>query len=166
MIELIPFTEAHYDQLIGWITTEEELVQFAGLSLQYPLTKEQLQRSAAEPNRLSYSVSYLPENKIVGHAEIVFPDPATAFIYRVLIGDQSNRGKGIGFALINQLLDIAFSNEVVKETSLNVFDWNTPAIKCYLKAGFHVNEGKIKTLQVNNQQWTALNMSCFRETRK
>jgi len=51
-----------------------------------------------------------------------------------LIGDISNRGKGIGQQVIDELLKFSFGKIGVREVELNVYDWNIAGIKCYEKA--------------------------------
>jgi len=158
MILLQPFNKTDFNQLIAWETDEEALMQFAGPSFSFPLTKDQLELTLTDARSLTYSILYAADKTIIGHAEIYFPDNATAHLCRILIGNVKYRGKGLGLEAVNHLLNISFSRPGIEEASLNVFDWNTAAVKCYTKAGFTVNEGNTKTRQVKDQVWTALNM--------
>jgi RimJ/RimL family protein N-acetyltransferase len=158
MISLQTFDKTDFSQLVNWIADAEALMQFAGPSFNFPLTTEQLELSLADKKRLAYKVIHLPNQTIIGHAEIYLQDAVTAVLCRILIGDMAYRGLGLGQQIVNELLILAFSRPGIKEAMLNVFDWNMPAVKCYEKAGFLINEGKTKTRQVNNQTWVALNM--------
>ena len=158
MISLQPFDKTAIDQLIAWVGDEDALMQFAGPSFSFPLTRDQLQLTLTDSSRLSYSLLFVPDKSFIGHAEIYFPDKTTAHFCRIIIGDPKYRGKGLGLAAVNQLLNISFSRPGIEEASLNVFDWNIAAIKCYNKAGFTINEGNTKTRQLKGQLWTALNM--------
>jgi RimJ/RimL family protein N-acetyltransferase len=158
MISLQPFDKTDFDQLIGWIKDEEALMQFAGASFSFPLTHAQLESSLADTNRLGYSILCTADKTIIGHAEIYFPDNATAHLCRILIGDMKFREKGLGLETVNHLLNISFSQPGIEEASLNVFDWNKAAIKCYTKAGFTVNSSNTITRRVKDQLWTVLNM--------
>ena len=60
--------------------------------------------------------------------------------------------------MINELLKISFARPGIEEATLNVFDFNIAAIKCYSKAGFAINEAKTKTRKLKNKTWTTLNM--------
>jgi len=42
---------------------------------------------------------------------------------------------------------------------LNVFDWNTAAIRCYEKAGLRKNMDKTMEFVINGKKWIAFNMS-------
>jgi RimJ/RimL family protein N-acetyltransferase len=77
----------------------------------------------------------------------------------LLIGNKSNRGKGIGQAVIKELLQYSFETLDANMVELNVYDWNMVGIKCYEKSGFTINHGKTQSTQVDDKNWTALNMT-------
>jgi RimJ/RimL family protein N-acetyltransferase len=158
MIQLEPFTEADFDRLISWIDSPELLLTIAGPVFTYPLTADQLQRYRTDPKSHSFNVVDATTKKVVGHAEIVTMGNGIFKIDKLIIGDTSIRGKGIGQAVINQLLDYSFSSLKATTVELNVFDWNIAAIKCYEKCGFKVNPDKQSTFQMGDEQWIALNM--------
>jgi RimJ/RimL family protein N-acetyltransferase len=162
MIQLLPFGPPDFDQLIAWISSNELLAQFAGPLFNYPLTHYQLEKYIADKDRLVYK-AVSASRVTIGHAEIFLHDEASATFCRILVGDEQQRGKGHGQQIINQLLAIAFNRPGIVTVSLNVYDWNLPAIKCYEKAGFTVNPGKVRKQTVNNQVWTAMNMSITKE---
>ena len=68
------------------------------------------------------------------------------------------RGKGLCSLLVDHLLHIVFGELNQEKVELNVFDWNTNAIKCYEKAGFTINPNKVLERTVNGKTWFALNM--------
>jgi RimJ/RimL family protein N-acetyltransferase len=159
MVKLVPFEETDFKQLISWIDSEETLIQFAGPIFTYPLTPQQLMQYLDDKNRFAFKVVNELYSQTIGHAEIYLPNKQMAYLCRIMIGDPMFRGKGFGQQIVNQLLEIAFTQLGVERTELNVFDWNTSAIKCYEKAGYVINPGKAKKREVKGQTWTALNMS-------
>src|SRR5450755_694718 len=126
MLSLLPFGKPDYDLLISWIADEEMLMQFAGPSFHFPVTAQQLDLSFADKNRIPYKVLHIADQQIIGHAEIVLQDTATALLSRIFIGETAYRGKGLGHPLVNELLRHAFNQPGIEEASLNVFDWNIP----------------------------------------
>lgn len=162
MIRLEPFGPADFDTLISWVHSEEELVQFAGPIFRFPLTREQLEAYLANDDRHAFRVGN-EAGQQVGHAEIFFPDRKTALFCRILIGDPAHRGKGLGGQVIRALLHTAFEQIKATGVDLNVFNWNTGAIRCYEREGFSINPHKVKTSEVNGQTWTSLNMIMSRE---
>lgn len=139
MIKLEPFSKSNFDNLISWIDNKELLLTIAGNVFSYPLTSEQLQTYLDDKNSHSFNIVDLSQNKIIGHAEIVLSSENIFKIDKLIIGDNSNRGKGIGQKVINELLNYSFTELNAKTVELNVFDWNIGGIKCYEKCGFVMN---------------------------
>jgi len=159
MVKLVPFEKDDFETLISWIDNEEFLTQFAGsVVFKYPLTKEQLVTYISDDKRFAFKVIEVKTNEIIGHAEIYLVKPDIARLCRILIGREEYRGKGIGEKIIQQLKDYSFDRFDVEIVELNVYDWNTPAIKCYEKAGFIINPTQTATTEVNGKVWTAINM--------
>ena len=157
MITLEKFDSSSLDKLISWIDSPEALMQFAGPSYTFPLSKEQLDQSSKDLNRHAYSVVDTNSNTTIGHAEIHLTNDG-AILRRILIGDPNMRGKGLCSPLVDHLLQIVFAELNQEKVELNVFDWNTSAIKCYEKAGFTINPNKVLERTVNGKTWFALNM--------
>ena len=156
MISLENFSENDFEKLISWITSEEELIQFAGSIFNFPLTKEQLEKYIKIPEVNAYKLIY--NNIHIGHAEINFTKNNPPKLCRILIGDKNFRGKGLCQQIVNALLNICkekFNSNVVE---LNVFDWNKGAIRCYEKVGFQFNREKQKETFVGNKKWISINM--------
>lgn len=160
MIKLEKFTSKHFEDLISWVDNEEELMQFAGPAYTFPLTKEQLDTSLKDNKRYAFAV--IDTGKNIGHCEIYLKD-SSIHLGRILIGDKTQRGKGIGKQIVNKLLEFGFDNFDKTVAELNVFDWNNSAIKCYEGAGFVINKEKSIERNVNNKIWTAVNMKLDKE---
>ena len=163
MIKLEPFTKYDFDRLISWIDSKELLMQIAGPNFSFPLTEDQLQKYLDDKNSLAFNIVDASNENIIGHAEICLTGNGTCKLDKVLIGEKSNRGKGIGLQLINELVKYSFKKLDVREVELNVYDWNIAGIKCYEKAGFSFNYSKKMTTTINNEVWTALNMTIDKE---
>jgi RimJ/RimL family protein N-acetyltransferase len=158
MLRLETFDKESYEDLISWIGSEEQLMQFAGPAFTFPLTKEQLEISLSDKNRFAFKVINCKTNIAIGHSEIYLTD-RSAYLGRILIGDKEQRGKGLGQQIVNLLLDFVFSKLDKIKVELNVFDWNVEAIKCYEKVGFVINPNKKNERQIKNEIWTAINMT-------
>jgi RimJ/RimL family protein N-acetyltransferase len=158
MIKLEPFRQSDFNTLISWIDSEELLVTIAGTAFTYPLTINQLQNYLEDDRSMSFNIVDAPANKVIGHAEILLANDGTCKLDKLLIGDKSNRGKGIGEQVLKELLKYAFNTLAVHAVELNVFDWNLAGIRCYEKAGFAINPHKTSNFEVNGNNWVALNM--------
>jgi len=157
MIKLEPFTKSDFTRLISWIDNLEELVQFAGPNFSFPLTTDQLEKYLADENSFAFKVKETRSNKTIGHCEI-YKSESSAKLCRILIGEKTYRGKGLGVEIVNQLLKKSFIHFNYSLAELNVYDWNISAIKCYEKSGFKINKEKTKTILVEGRPWASLNM--------
>ena len=159
MIELQQFNKTDFSRLISWIDSEEALLQFTGGIFKYLLTHEQLEDYLKDENRIVFKVLNKSTNEVIGHSEILRVDDISVKICRLLIGDLSLRGKGYGQALMKALVEYAIQKLNAKSIELNVYDWNTSAIKCYEKVGFKANPAKSKVVKFGeNIEWLAVNM--------
>jgi len=162
MIHLDKFGSKDYVNLISWIDSPEMLVQIAGWQMEFPVTDQQLDISQADKNRFAFSIINTETGKSVGHCELYLLENS-AKIDRVIIGDRTMKGKGLCGQLMRLLLEYGFNvlNQPVVE--LNVFDWNTTAIRCYEKAGLIKNTDKTMEFEMNDQKWIAFNMYIDRQ---
>jgi len=158
MIILEAFLEEDFDRLISWIKTEEELIQFAGPIFSFPLTRKQLTTYINSGTRQPFKIRLIATNKIIGHCELNFQNSRPR-LSRILIGDPNNRNKGIGRAIIKEMLGKLFIDQQFNEADLNVFDWNSNAVASYKKSGFIINTGYDTQMTVNNKIWNAINMT-------
>jgi len=164
VIRLKKFTENDFDNLLSWINSEEELIQFAGTIFSFPLTKEQLYKYVKIPGVNAFKVLYEEENITIGHAEIFNSGENISKLCRIIIGDKNYRGKGIGKQIVKELLNLCFNKFDSDKVELNVFDWNIYAIKCYEGAGFKINKYIHRDILVNGKKWTSINMFIDKKT--
>src|SRR6185312_10245991 len=152
MIQIEKFNAINSEKLISWIDTAEFLMQFAGPSLSFPLTFEQLDKSLSDTNRFAFQAIESASGAVIGYCEI-FLTGDSALLGRIIIGDPKFRSKGYGQILVNQLIDYAY--ERLQQTKI---DWNISAINCYKKCGFVFNSDKKSVREINGKTWIALNM--------
>ena len=161
MIELQPFLNEDFERLISWVNSEEDLVQFAGPFFTFPLTNQQLQEYKKRTDRRLFKVCYQATSETIGHCEVNFQNEIPR-LSRILIGNETFRGKGLGRQIVAAMLDILFKETDFDKVDLNVYDWNIAAIKCYEKIGFRINEGTASQIEVNGKTWTSLNMILYK----
>jgi len=162
-IKLKPFGKSDFDRFISWIGDEEILVTIAGLDFTFPLDVVQLSDYLDEPKSLPFNV-VVNDDEVIGHAEIIRLDDDKCLLDKVLIGDENQRGKGIGEQLMRVLLDYAFNEMGVKVVELSVYDWNIAGIRCYEKVGFKKIIGNEKATEFGNRRWEYFKMSLGKET--
>ncbi|MBL0736507.1 GNAT family N-acetyltransferase [Flavobacterium sp. GN10] len=157
MIYLEKFEKKDYSELINSVKSAKDLMQFGGPEFSFPLTEEQIDKTLSNENRIAFRVANISNDNTIGHCEIYFYD-GFAKLGRILIMDQSQRGKGIGEQMVTLLLQYIFENRKERNIELNVFDFNIGAQKCYEKVGFTLNPDKKYLREVDGETWTALNM--------
>ena len=141
MIELIPFTEADIDRLIGWVDSLETHLLWTASFFEYPLSREPflklLQESAERGDRRFYKAVDSATGEAVGHLELGAIDHRnrSTRIGRVLVAPQA-QGRGVGTGMMRAALEIAFGRMGMHRVDLWVFDINPRAIACYEKVGF------------------------------
>jgi RimJ/RimL family protein N-acetyltransferase len=107
-LKLTPFQPSDFATFISWLDNEELLFQIAGKYLTFPVTEDHLQNYLADEKSIAFNVLDMKRNKIIGHAEIILLGNGLIKLDKVIIGDLSMRGKGLGGQLIEELLKYAF----------------------------------------------------------
>ena len=157
MIELKPFKIDDWKYLEKWISSESELIQFAGPFFSFPIDRQQIESYLSDSNRIVFKVNN-ENGQTIGMAEISLTADNVAKLARILIGEKSIRGKGIGTELINKLTEYSFNKLEVNRVILNVYSWNVGAVKCYQKGGFYKTDKPIEHVWVGNDEWEAIEM--------
>ncbi len=158
-LALAPVRSADAEVLARWITDPKLLLEWAGpVGFGFPVDPGELRahwsRSAREQPRRHCLRAEDPDGALIGYGELSAIDPVhgSARLSRLLIGDAASRGRGLGGALVEALLQRAFEGERLHRVELGVFAHNEAAIRCYARAGF-VHEGTRRECQRFGQEW-------------
>ena len=118
--------------IIRWTNSKDAnfLQQWAGDTLQYPLTIEEL-------NALSHCFRIEAEGSFIGMIQQIRVEGSNVHIGRFLI-NPSLIGKGLGTSAMQLFIAMLFEDKKVHSISLNVFDDNPIAKGLYTKLGFEV----------------------------
>jgi RimJ/RimL family protein N-acetyltransferase len=165
MIRLEPFERTDFKQLIGWIDSPKFMMLWGGRTFNYPLTEQQLENYIGS-DVLIYRVVHEDSGEVIGHINLTMDRiNNSGRIGKVLIGDSSLKGHGIGKMMVQKVLNIAFGQLKLHRVSLGVFDFNLAAIACYERAGF-VKEGLLREARkVENEYWNLWEMSILKNGR-
>ncbi|HWW40633.1 GNAT family N-acetyltransferase [Pedobacter sp.] len=132
---LKPYTSADFKLLEKWVTDEDLLLQFAGTDFSYPITRQQITvYRTAYPERNFY-IAYQDETPFA-FGEIILQGSGIPKLARILVGEPSLRGKGLGGKFIKSLVAESARLYSTKTLELLVWDQNIAAIKCYERVGF------------------------------
>lgn len=163
MVTLRPFAKEDIHSVSSWIHSKEELVQFAGPVFEYPLTWEQMEDHLADFRRQVYAAIRPDTTETIGIGEIYWDAEDSPRLCRILVSPEE-RGKGFGKEIVLSLLDLAFARAAVKQVSLNVYNFNTSAIRCYEQCGFEASTDQSMAEGASWNGWKALHMKVGRET--
>jgi RimJ/RimL family protein N-acetyltransferase len=168
LIELQPFTEGGFKQLISEIPDARFLLQWAGPKYTYPLDAAQLTDTLANtlgdrPSFKVFKVIRSETMETVGHIQLMDIDynAASCILGRVLIF-QKYRGNGFGKMMVKEAVKFAFENMHLAEIILGVFDFNTRAIHVYKSIGFTEFQFKKGARQFLNESWNVIRMKLNR----
>ena len=167
MLELRTFAEGDCDWLIGWVPDARFLMLWAGPAYKWPLDKKQLMKSlertgGSRPLLFMFKAVESETGRTVGHIELQRYERRSGHIARVLIGDPSRRGKGYGTELVSLLIRHAFRDLDFELLTLNVYDFNTPAVECYRRLGFHRVEFEKSARRFGVESWDLITMELRR----
>ncbi len=170
MIELQPFKREDIPRLLGWITSEADLVQWSGHSFSYPLTLQKLEEffstAAREPGKYHiFRVSGGQPTRILGHIELSLKDDAEGHghISRVLVGERAEQGKGYGTRMVEEILRYGFQTLNLQLITLNVVIFNMAAIACYKKTGFRTVKTIDEACSIGDKKWSYYHMQITRD---
>ncbi len=171
-IELRQFTKDDFARLIEWVDESgpEFFVQWAGTAFEYPLTEEQLEAHLAEAEgpeatRRIFAAMDADSGEVVGHVELSRVDLAnrSATISRLLVGEPSARGKGIGAQIIRRLLDLLFVEMQLHRVGISVLDLNLAAIQLYEGLGFKTEGHFVEARRAGGKYWNVYYMAMLKE---
>ena len=170
MIRLEQFQQGDFGQLIEWIQDEEILINWSGNLFRFPLSAESLAWYIKDTNVLHDSDAFVykaidESGNAVGHISLggISWKNRSARITRVLVGNAAERGKGCCQGMIKAALKIAFEELDLHRVSLGVYDNNTPATKCYEKAGFTTEGIQRDILWYKDAWWSMREMSILEQ---
>ncbi len=166
-MELVPFKQKHIGEILSWIKSETDMIQWAGATFVWPLTQKQFRehlKAARLEHPTLYPFALEKRGKVVGYCEISDHRRRynSAMLSRVIISARY-RKKDLGKFMVKQAMQYAFGDLKLHRLGLGVYVSNKSAIRCYTKAGF-VLEGTLRqVVKVGNSYWNYLRMSVLRK---
>ncbi len=166
-IEIIPFSKEHFSSLKNEVPDSRFLVQWAGNKYIFPLSWEQMS-AFMDKKQNGKQVNYLFSaharniNVIIGHVQLTVADSEEKIgrVGSVLVFKRY-RGRGFGNDLMKLIMNKGFIEMKMKELKLNVFGFNTPALRCYEKCGFRID--RRDEFRHEGEYWELVKMAMTRE---
>ncbi|MBD2767713.1 GNAT family N-acetyltransferase [Hymenobacter sp. BT664] len=171
MIILEPFTPADFAQLIAWVNDERLMKEWSGSMFSFPLSESALTwyledaNNMSDPNVFIYKAVDSRTGTTVGHISLggISERDRSGRITRVLVGNTTERRRGVCQGMVKALLRIGFEDLKLHRISLGVYDFNLAAINCYLKAGFK-QEGVLRDVVRHDEgYWTLIEMAILED---
>lgn len=171
MITLAPFTPEDFPQLIEWVSDERLMKEWSGSMFSFPLTEAGLvwyvegSNDMNDPNVFIYKGVDSKTGATVGHISLggISERDRAGRITRVLVGNTTERRRGICQGMVKALLRIGFEDLKLHRISLGVYDFNQVAINCYLKAGFQ-QEGLLRdVVKHGDDYWSLIEMGILED---
>jgi RimJ/RimL family protein N-acetyltransferase len=171
-ITLREFTPDDIHRLVDWVNSggPDFFVRWAGTALEYPLTQAQLEAHLAEAEgpeatRRIFAAVDQATGEAVGHAEFSRIDRKnrSASISRLLVGEPSARGKGVGKQIVSRLLDVAFGEMALHRVDLYVLELHVSALSMYKSLGFKTEGHLVEARRAGGRYWNAYYMAMLEE---
>lgn len=166
MIELLKFEREDGDRMISWSPAARFLLQWAGPQYSWPLDQKQILGSLAQtrgerPVRCMFKAVETSNGNVVGHIELVHVDydKNAGHVGRVLIGNPSHRGRGLGKELMLRLVTFSFDKLRLRTLTLDVFDFNYSAVNCYRDLGFEQFDFHANARKFEQESWNLVMMA-------
>ncbi len=165
-MKVIPFKQKFIREVLSWIQTEAELVQWAGPAFTWPLTQKRFRehmQARKQPNPSLYPFTLIKREQAVGYCELSrhCRNSNQAMLTRVIIRPR-NRNRGMASFMINEALHFGFTTLDLNRIGLGVFDFNESAIHCYTKAGFKLEGTLRESAKVGDSYWNCHLMSILK----
>ena len=168
-LELRPFDEGDFAQLIDQVPDAGFLLQWSGPEYSFPLDSHQLSETLAKTTGRGasfkvYKAVLSSAAGSVGHIQLMDIDyeSGACVLGRVLIF-REHRGKGLGELLVRSALHEAFAGLGLRQVTLLVFAFNEPAVATYESVGFVRSRPDPSPHHIDRQSWEVLAMELSRE---
>jgi RimJ/RimL family protein N-acetyltransferase len=116
----------------------------------------------ADPNLFPYKVVLIETQEVIGHCEFNYTNKFPR-LSRILIANKARRGQRFGERMIRKMAVFFFEDTSIDQVDLNVFAFNSAALRCYEKVGFEINPEISVDVPVNGKSWHCLNMILKRD---
>ena len=133
---LQPATIAHFQTVLTWITTQDELRLWGGSALTFPVQGVLTWQEIGADDQNTFALLDF-EGNVVGFGQALLRASNTVHLGRIIISP-AMRGRGLGRKLCEQLIQAGIKRYNPIGFTLNVYRCNTTAVNLYRSLGFSV----------------------------
>lgn len=165
MLTLRPFSTRDYPLLASWFHSLADVVQWGGSHLSFPLTPADLdamqrEGQAQPPSRRCWMACR--DGVPIGHAQLAYEwHDGNARLGRVAIAPDA-RGQGLARPMVALMVAEAFATPGIERLELNVYMFNTPAIRTYEALGFTLEGVRRSATRAGKERWDTGMMGLLR----
>lgn len=155
-MDLHPFTLDDTEALAAWFPDEAALMQWGGADMVFPLdrrqTREFVREAEADPPT-RWVFNGVEQGTIVAHAQCALDwRHGVGRLARVGV-NPAFRGRGLAAPFLRMIVQRVFALPGFERMELNVYTFNTAAIRTYERLGF-VQEGvRRSSVRVGTARW-------------
>jgi len=153
-MKLRPTEESDLELVMTWIRNEEECRLWSGPGVRFPYTLATLKEDIRYDSRNTFSLLD-NDGYACGLGQILEKSSNKIHLARILIAP-AERGKGYGRILCSLLIEKALEIYGKRSFSLNVYEFNTPAVKTYQRLGFKQSVPPPGSLKLENCMYMVL----------
>jgi RimJ/RimL family protein N-acetyltransferase len=127
-------------------------------------TKKWIEKQLEDKHVIAFAIRTLADDRLIGDVGLggLFWNHGDTFV-GIGVGDREFWGKGYGSEAMKLVLCYAFTELNLRRVTLNVFEYNLRAIRCYEKLGFQP-EGRVrKYLNREGRRWDLIYMGISKE---
>jgi RimJ/RimL family protein N-acetyltransferase len=156
-LRLRPCKKSDRKYVVQWLTDERMMRMWCRDRFTFPLTEEQLDEyyEGLEKDACSWGFTALNESGIPAGSFLMsrVDYEAGSVHLGYIVVDPEQRGKGVGHKMVS--LAVRYGTEILgmKRITLNVFELNPGAKRCYEKAGFVVERRGKDDFSFENEVW-------------
>jgi len=157
MLKILPLEKTDATCIVRWNNEKSAnfLQQWAGRGYEYPITEKQIINRLDVEASSNYKVyKIVLHDDMIGTIELMNIDneAKTAVVGRFLLNPEFT-GRGYGTEALTRFVAFVFNDFGLQKISLNVFDFNKSALRCYEKVGF-----KAVHKEIRPNGWVAIRM--------
>lgn len=155
-----------FDEIKNWISDERTHAMWCANLIKYPIEKENFENvmlEAAAKFGDSPYVATTDDGKVIGFFCYSVNLSTNEGMLKFVVVNPSQRGQGLGKAMLQLAIEYAFNITKVDAVHLNVFPENARAKKCYESVGFVTRKTDIDAFIFKDESWGRCNMIIHRD---
>lgn len=140
ILRIRPCKKQDGDFVMKWLTDEKMMRMWCRETFSFPLTKEQMNAHYEKLEQAEDSWGFTALNQegiAVGSFQMSRVNYQKSSVHLgYIVVDPAQRGKGLGYSMVSKAVRYGVDILGMKRITLNVFDSNPGARRCYEKVGF------------------------------